>query len=174
MPQHAAHRANPQSRLDFRAEDFRFHLSMNWLRLPILLGTWVALLAAAPVAAGPFVAPAEGPVVFRRDRLPLDADTMTELADQLAILANAQGGDEAVKRRAVAQMLALALALQPGHSEALRIMEKFQNGIQKAWGDAGQLAAASAEVWQIRGWLEMARHEECDAIGGVLLTSSTS
>ncbi len=112
------------------------------------------MLAEPPASAGPFVAPAEGPVVFRRDRLPLDADTMTDLADQLAVLANGQGGDEAVKRRLVAQMLALALALQPGHSEAIRILDKFQNGIQKAWGDANQLAAATAEVWQIRGWLE--------------------
>jgi len=129
---------------------------MKRLRLPILLGTWLLLLAALPVLAGSFVAPADGPVVFRRDRLPLDVDTMTHLADQLAVLANGQGGDEALKRRAVAQMLGLALALQPGHAEALRILDKFNHDIQKAWGDSAQLTAASAQIWRIFGWLETA------------------
>ncbi|MEI6676052.1 MAG: hypothetical protein WCO57_12835 [Verrucomicrobiota bacterium] len=147
---------------------------MKSLTLPTLLGSWLLLLAAPPVLADSFVAPADGPVVFRRDRLPLDVDTMTRLADQLAVLANGQGGDEAVKRRAVAQMLGLAFALQPGNVEALRILDKFNHGIQKAWGDSDQLTATSAEIWPLLGWLETAAagkdsHALAACLGDVLV-----
>jgi hypothetical protein len=153
---------------------------MKLLGFPHLMGMAAVLLAAAPLRAGsvdatsgPFVAPANVPVPFRRDRLPLDADTMTFLSEQLSQLANAQGGASSEKRRTVAQLLALALAVQPANQEARRILDKFSDNKQKAWGEQSQLAAASAEVWKIHGWLEtpaagVAGHALAACLGDVM------
>ena len=58
------------------------------------------------LVAGNFAVPAEGPVAFRRDRLPLDAGTMAELSRQLVTLAEGLSAETAVNRRAAAQVLA--------------------------------------------------------------------
>ncbi len=152
----------------------------GWPRLVTLRAV---LLVAAPLLAGscvaaviPFVAPADGPVPFRRDRLPLDVDTMMSLSEQLGSLANGLGGEDAVKRRTVAQMLALALALQPANPEPRRILDKFAHGIQKAWGEQSRLADTGAAVWKIREWLESPLagadgHALADCLGDVMASA---
>ena len=120
---------------------------------PTLLGICAGLLAAPSLLAGPFAAPAEGPVAFRRDRLPVDVDTQLDLSKQLCTLAQGQGGEHAEDRRRVAQMLALALALEPGNSAARRLLETFAKSVPKPGGEAKQLEAARARAWQIFGWL---------------------
>lgn len=127
---------------------------MNLLRFSFLLGAWALLLAAVSLAAAPFIEPTDGVVLFRRDRVPLDADTMVGLSQHLVVLANGQGGEDAFKRRTVAQMLALALALQPGYPEARNIMKQYAQGRQKPSGSEDPLAKARAEAWRILGWLE--------------------
>jgi hypothetical protein len=129
---------------------------MRSLKLPNLLGIWVVLLAALPLLAGPFVVPTDGPVGFRRDRLPLDVDTMGSLSQQLGLLAQGLGGETPVNRRTAAQMLALALVLQPGNPEPRGILEKFSKDDPKPAGDAARLAVARARIWQILAWLELA------------------
>jgi hypothetical protein len=113
--------------------------------------------AERPAAGVPFVAPAEEGVAFRRDRLPLDADTMIGLSQQLGVLAQAQGGETPLQRRTAAQLLALALALQPVNVEARAILEAFSMGEPKPTAAAQPLAAAArAQVWQLLEWLETA------------------
>lgn len=121
-----------------------------------MLGNWAALLAAAavPLLAAPFVVPTDGPVAFRRDRLPLDVDTMRVLAGELGVLAHGQGGENPVSRRTVAQMLALALALQPANPDARRSLEQFEKTEPKASGEPTQLEAIRARGWQMLAWLE--------------------
>jgi len=125
--------------------------------LSTLLGICAGLLLVAlPSQAGSFVAPADGAVVFRRDRLPLDVDTMLSLSKHLCTLAQAQGGENPVNRRTVAQLLALALALQPNNTEARALLEAFAKGGQKPGGDEKLLDPARARTWQVLGWLETA------------------
>ena len=121
-----------------------------------LLGIFAALLAASPLQAGSFAVPAEAPLVFRRDRLSLDADTMLALSNHLCVLAQAQGGETPADRRVCAQMLALALALQPGYADARRLLETFAKSEPKPKSDTKQLEAARSHAWQLLDWLATA------------------
>jgi hypothetical protein len=127
---------------------------MNALRYPTLLATWLLWLGVAPLPAALFVAPADGPVAFRVDRLRLDVDAMMSLSQQLGALAAAQPGESARQRRSAAQALALALALQPTNSDARRILQKFAMGETPAKPEPAQLEWVRAQLWQYFGWLE--------------------
>lgn len=111
---------------------------------------------AGGLSAATFVAPAENVVVFRRDRLPLDVDSMAGLAGRLLTLAQAQGGATAADRRGVAQMLALVLALKPEAKEARSFAERFAEGRQQTKPEAAAVTAARALGWQALGWLDTA------------------
>ena len=107
-----------------------------------------------PVAAD-FVPPAEGPVPFRRDKLPVDVDTMTSLSRQVTMFTGARVADDPDELRAVAQMTALALALDPANRTAKELIEALKDG--KAPGSVPEedLERARARAWQVLGWLEM-------------------
>lgn len=113
-------------------------------------------LSVAPLSAAPFVPAAEDVVVFRRDRLTLDVDSMEALAAQLLILAKAQGGAGEADRRGVAQMLALAQALNPGDDKVWKFGERYADGEQRPIADPGAVANARARCWQTLAWLESA------------------
>lgn len=117
-------------------------------------GLGLLLLAGASLAAGDFVPPAEGPVAFRRDRIPLDAETMGGLSRQLVTLAEGLDRATAADRRGAAQMLALAAALDPGNARAREMMVDFQKESRPPAVDPGLLAASRAGVWECLGWLE--------------------
>lgn len=104
-----------------------------------------------PMAAD-FVPPAEGPLPFRRDKLPLDADTLSALSRQLAGMAAAAPAKEPGELRTLAQMTALALALDPGNRAAKELIASMRNGNGPATA-AG--AAAPHRAWQMLAWLEM-------------------
>jgi len=108
----------------------------------------------ASLAAGNFAPPAEGPVAFRRDRIPLDVETMAGLSRQLVTLAQGQDPATAVSRRAAAQMLALATALDPGNSKAREFIAAFLNESHPPAADPDLLAESRSRVWQYLGWLE--------------------
>lgn len=90
----------------------------------------VCLMGMLAMDAGArFVAPAEGPVPFRRDRLALDAEAMSDLSKQLEALARSMDPRTARHRRGAAQLLALAIALDPLNADATRSMTTLsQNG----------------------------------------------
>lgn len=116
-----------------------------------------ALLLAGSVtvlAAGSFAPPAEGPLAFRRDRVPLDVDTMGKLSVNLVTLASGIEGKTPAERRGAAQMLALAVALDPGNARARRTLEGFESENHQADTDAENLAKSRERIWQWIGWLE--------------------
>ncbi len=116
----------------------------------LLLGAATALLA------GNFAVPAEGPVAFRRDKVPLDVETMAGLSRQLVTLAQALDADTAANRRAAAQMLALSTALDPGNAKAREVLADFENARHQPAADSEALEKSRARVWQYLGWLETA------------------
>lgn len=124
-----------------------------------LVKSWVCvagLLAgmAFSVLAGEFAAPAEGPVAFRRDGVPLDPDAMVGLSRLLGGMANSLKGETPVERRAAAQMIALALALDPANRRARELITEYQEGRHKPDEDLERLAKNQARVWQNIAWLE--------------------
>jgi hypothetical protein len=106
-----------------------------------------------PVAAE-FVAPAEGPVPFRRDKLPVDADTMAALARQVMVLARTSA-EAAEAKRAVAQMTALALALDPENREAGELIEAMKAKTPPPGDAREEVERARNRAWQTLSWLEM-------------------
>lgn len=114
----------------------------------------LSLGAATCLFAEKFAPPAEGPVAFRRDRIPLDAEAMTGLSRQLATLAEGLDFGKAVKRRAAAQMLALATALDPANSKARELIARFQKEKHLPAGDPREAEKSAERIWQYLTWLE--------------------
>ena len=127
---------------------------MKLPNVPTLLGISAGLLAALPLQAGSFAAPADAPPAFRRDRLPLDVDSMLSLSKHLCTLAQAQGGENPPQRRSAAQMLALSLALQPGNQDARKLLETFTKSEPRPGGATKQIETARHQGWQMLSWLE--------------------
>lgn len=113
------------------------------------------LLTAGILSAAPFAAPREGPVAFRRDRVPLDVETMANLSDELSQLAHAQKLDSPRERRTTAQMLALALALNPANADARSALVILSKGRALRAPEKRQTERSKARVWHTLSWLEM-------------------
>ena len=125
----------------------KFHFIRSAL---LLAGTMVA------ATAGNFALPAEGPVAFRRDRVPLDVDTISKLSAQLVTLADGMEDNTPGERRGAAQMLALALALDPGNGRARKVLKEFENGEHMPDIDLDGLASSRVRIWQWISWLDTA------------------
>ena len=121
----------------------------SWL----YLAGWLAGMTC-PLVAAEFAPPAEGPVAFRRDRIPLEADAMAGMSKQLGLLAGGLSGETARERRGAAQMLALALALDPGNGDARIMLKDYKKNRHEAAGDGGSLEETRAEIRRLAAWLE--------------------
>ncbi|MBX3740808.1 MAG: hypothetical protein KF712_07455 [Akkermansiaceae bacterium] len=123
----------------------------------ISCGGWIiaGVLAVGDVAAaaGHFELPKEGPVAFRRDRLPIEVDLMTSLSSGLVSLSHAQRRENAADRRIVAQMLALALALNPANDEARVALAAAAKGAQGGRAGKRELERSRTEIWGALKWL---------------------
>lgn len=130
-------------------------MKFNGMRLIRLLGMLGGIsISSITPASGQFAAPNEGPVAFRRDRIPLDADSMAGLSRQLETLAQGLSADTPEDRRGAAQMLALALALDPSNIKARQLIERYQNGTHSPDAAADQIERSRARIWQLIAWLE--------------------
>lgn len=114
----------------------------------------VLVTFSTALSAGEFAPPAEGPIAFRRDRLPLDVETMADLSARLTTLADGLNPKTAMERRGAAQMLALSLALDPGNSRARGLIENFTADNHKRDADEGKMEKSRTALWQIIGWLD--------------------
>ncbi len=123
----------------------------HFLKITLLL-----LGAGGLLSAGDFVTPAEGPVAFRRDRVPVDAETMIKLSAQLTILSDALEAETPAQRRAAAQMLALAIALDPVNTRARTVIEKFEMGQHRPDASPEKISKIQDSLRDTLGWLETA------------------
>lgn len=101
-----------------------------------------------------FAVPAEGPVAFRRDKVPLDTDTLADLSQQLTKLAEGLKPTKAEERRGAAQMLALATALNPGNTRARNLIEDYRRNRRRPAADLKKLEKDRTQIWQYIAWLE--------------------
>ncbi len=117
----------------------------------------VGWLAAFPgLRAADFVMPAEGPVAFRRDKLPIDPDAMVHLSRGVESLARGLNAESAADLRGAAQMIALALALDPANTRARELAEAYRTEQHEPDADMDRLERSRARIWQNIGWLETA------------------
>lgn len=107
-----------------------------------------------PLWAGTFLPPAEGPIPFRRDRIPLETAAMVELSAQLEALARECTMAKPAERRAVAQMLALALALDPANTKARDLVAACQKDEDQTRGNAALMERARQKIPRVVAWLE--------------------
>ncbi|MCW1883955.1 hypothetical protein OKA04_04395 [Luteolibacter flavescens] len=114
---------------------------------------WSAAMMMPAVAD--FVPPAEGPVPFRRDKLPVDVDTMTALSRQISVLAAAEEAEKPDELRSVAQMAALSLALDPANRQARDLIAAAEKGDMPDSPDSKEIERARTRAWQTLSWLEM-------------------
>lgn len=112
------------------------------------------LTASLASAGGPFPLPTDGPAPFRRDRLPIDVDTMTGLSRHMLLIARTLDLESASGRRAAAQSLALAIALDPSNREARELLTGFSEDHASPAQDTSEIEATKARIWQIVSWLE--------------------
>lgn len=123
--------------------------------MPRFLRGFLCLGALSLPLSAEFAPPAEGPVPFRRDKLPVDVDTMASLSRQLVSLAGAMGVEEAEGRRHVAQMTALALALDPANRRARDLIAVLEKGGVPERVEEDDFGTARSGMWQALAWLEM-------------------
>ena len=112
------------------------------------------LVSATCLRAENFAPPAEGPAAFRRDRIPLDVETMTGLARQLTMLSEGLDFKTATNRRAVAQLLALSVALDPANGKARELITRFQKNEYPTTADPEEITKSREQIWQFLTWLE--------------------
>ncbi|MCX6867336.1 MAG: hypothetical protein NTV46_14145, partial [Verrucomicrobia bacterium] len=123
---------------------------MRWL------AGWLAGMGVA-LCAGEFAPPVEeGPVAFRLDKIPLDGDTLKELSRDLEMLARGLNATNAPKRRRAAQMLALAMALDPVNAQARELLQEYQENRHTPAKDIGQLETIRTRMAPYVAWLETA------------------
>lgn len=123
-------------------------------KLHLLLLAGLLGCPGGSLIAGDFAAPAEGPVAFRRDQVPLDAETMAGLSRHLATLAQGLDVETDENLRTIAQILALATALDPGNSNARELISAFKNGNIPDSADPVAFEKSQKKVWDLLGWLQ--------------------
>ncbi len=105
-------------------------------------------------AVGPFVAPAEGPVPFRRDRVPLDFETMGGLSRSILLISKSLKLESNIERRTAAQAIALAIALDPSNREARDLSSQLVEGNAPSVPEGQEIESAKERVWKTLEWLE--------------------
>jgi len=120
-----------------------------WLRLAGMLAGM-----ACAVCSAQFAPPAEGPVPFRRDQIPMDAEAMEQLSGRMVAFARALPMETAAERRAAAQMLALAIALAPQNENARKLIRTYRKYGCKPQLDIQEVGSDFPRVWKLIAWLE--------------------
>lgn len=105
-------------------------------------------------AAGEFAPPAEGPVPFRRDKIPLDAVEMSEISTHLEALARGLQKETPATYRGAAQMLALAMAVDPGNNAARELVAQYQNDQLRTDENQERLKRARDKISALLPWLD--------------------
>lgn len=112
-----------------------------------------AILLLPVSQAADFVMPAEENPPFRRDLLPIDEDSMIALSKDLSLLSQEISLEDAKGRRAAAQTLALALALDPANSDARSNLNAIAESKELPTPQPDLVIGAKARVWQSHAWL---------------------
>ncbi|NIP95011.1 MAG: hypothetical protein GWO24_16820 [Akkermansiaceae bacterium] len=110
-------------------------------------------LLTLPLTGAEFVAPDNSKTLFRRDLVPIDTDTMRALSSHLTRLARREMDEQARQLRATAQLLAIAIRLDPANRPARDLSRRLAEGHRIHLPARGDLTHAMAETWQITDWL---------------------
>ncbi|MCH2063542.1 MAG: hypothetical protein MK194_07420 [Roseibacillus sp.] len=130
MPEHERH---------FRHMRVGFLVLLSHLLLP-------------PLAAEVYVSADPAAALFQRDKIPIDTDTMRELSRHLTDLARREMARDPAQLRATAQLLAIAVRLDPANRPA-REIDKALREEQAVDPFEGDINAPLSQAWGIAEWL---------------------
>lgn len=110
------------------------------------------LLLSSPWASAKFVPPSDA-APFRRDQLPIDVETMSQLSRQLSILTATLDVENVEEQRTAAQLLALSQALDPVNPRVEELMDKFKDEENPENPGNSELTIAKTRAWRTQSWL---------------------
>lgn len=102
-------------------------------------------------ASAKFVPPTDA-VPFRRDQLPVDVETMSQLSRQLSLLCTTLAADDLEGQRTAAQLLALAQALDPVNPQVDELLKKFAADEKSEAPAAAAVNVAKSRAWRTQSW----------------------
>lgn len=110
------------------------------------------VLLPTGVPGATYVAPDEIKPLFKRDRAPIDTDTMRELSGYLTDVARRKRADDPAQLRATAQLLAIATRLDPANRPARDVSSSLLQGLAVDPPEA-DLNHSLKQAWGISDWL---------------------
>lgn len=93
-------------------------------------------------------------MAFRRDRLPLDTESMAKLSSQLTILADAMDCSSPEMRRGAAQFIALSLGLDSSNKKARILLGQYADGRHSPLNDSEKVNGSRSRILRLMEWLE--------------------
>ena len=109
-------------------------------------------LLPLPLEAEVYVGPDPFTALFPRDKLPIDTDTMRELSRHLTNVSRREIEAAPSQMRATAQLLAIAIRLDPANRAALEIDKALREGKPvEPFGD--DINGPLRQAWGIADWL---------------------
>ena len=135
----------------------------------------LALLTIASHAgfAAPYHRPNESKELFQLENIPLQVHTMRKISKHLVVLASRKQNNSAEARRASAQLLALAMRLDPTNPTIRETDKSFAKGSPPPQADNNQVAKAMNRVQFYKRWLASPNAGENANILASLITDAT-
>ncbi|NWK55301.1 hypothetical protein HW115_06745 [Verrucomicrobiaceae bacterium N1E253] len=91
--------------------------------------------------------------LFQLEKVPLKVNSMKEMSKQLVLIASREHNQSPAQQRASAQMLALAIQLDPTNQQARKIDIDLSKGKQAPHPDQASLAKARSQLRFYKTWL---------------------
>jgi len=127
-------------------------MTMKPMHTGAILRMMTLLFLTSPWATARFIPPTEQ-VPFRRDQVPIDLETMSQLSRQLTTLCSSLKPDDKNHPRVAAQLLAMARALDPMNRTVELLGDAFTFEKQPAAASKPELDDAMNDAWQTQAWL---------------------
>ena len=121
--------------------------------LHFLIVILASSLGVGSLSAAVYIQPDESKELFKLEKIPLQVDRMKELSRHLVVLAKRKHSADALQQRSTAQLLALALRLDPSNQEARDINRELTKGNKPDASDETTILKAKARIRFFKRWL---------------------
>ena len=122
--------------------------------IPFLFRTLTLLAVIVHTGfAASYTRPDEAKELFQLEKIPLQVNSMKEIARQLVIISCREQDESAVQRRASAQLLALAIRLDPTNQEARETDLAFSKGETPEASSDAKILQSKSKLRFYKKWL---------------------
>lgn len=103
--------------------------------------------------AATYIKPDESKDLFKLENIPLQVDSIKELAKHLVVIARRSQDDSPQQRRCTAQLLALAIRLDPTNQDAHNTNRTLANGNHPEPSPDSSILTAKSQLHLLNNWL---------------------